>query len=181
MAAEHPAHDTHAKPHHPAPANPPKPPAPTGQPMQEALKTWVMVILTFLFVAVYFGVLLGWISKPANQPDPQTLSRIEAILFVIIGYYFGRLPVAATEKTLKDEIHRQTGKADNAEEEKTNALQENQRLHEKVKNTKAALSVSVPEAAPEDLSVNLSRGGSASPPADALRHSVLAAVRVLDS
>jgi hypothetical protein len=181
MAAENPPHATPHAHAHPAPPKPPKPPAATGQSMQETLRTWVMVILTFLFVAVYFGALLGWIPGSTSKQDPQTLSRIETILFVIIGYYFGRLPVAATEKTLKDEIHRQTGKAENAEQEKTTALQENRGLHEKVKNTRAALSVSIPEATPEGLAVNLGRGGSSAAPPDALRHSVLAAMRVLES
>jgi hypothetical protein len=158
---------------------PPKPPAATGQTMQENLRTWVMVILTFLFVAVYFGALLGWIPSPSAKPDLQTLSRIEAILFVIIGYYFGRLPVAATEQTLKDEIHRQTGKAENAEQVKTAALEEKQALQEKVKNAKAALSAAMPEAAPEGLALNLSKAPSTS--ADALRHSMVAAVKVLES
>jgi hypothetical protein len=181
MAADKPPH---TPPHTQAdatPQTPPKPPAPTGQSMQENLRTWVMVILTFLFVAVYLGALLGWIPGPTAKQDPQTLGRIETILFVIIGYYFGRLPVAATEKTLKDQIHHQTGKAENAEQAKTEALQEKQGLQEKLKNTRATLSVVTPEAAPVGLFPNLGRSAAPSDSGDALRHSVAAAIRVLDS
>jgi len=176
MAAEKPSH---TPPHAQSHATPPKPPANPGQAMQETLKTWVMVILTFLFVAVYIGALLGWIPGSAKQ-DTQTLSRIETILFVIIGYYFGRLPVAATEKTLKDQIQHQTGKADNAEQTKTEALQEKQGLQEKLKNTRATLDIPT-EAAPDGLPLNLGRGAATPDSGDALRHSVAAAIRVLDS
>jgi hypothetical protein len=37
--------------------------------------------------------------------------RLEPIIFVIIGYYFGRLPGQQNEKTLKQEIGRQTLRA----------------------------------------------------------------------
>jgi flagellar biosynthesis protein FliQ len=177
MAAEKPPHTT---PHTQAHTTPPKPPATLGQMMQENLRNGVMVILTFIFVAVYIGALLGLIPGTAKQ-DPQTLSRIETILFVIIGYYFGRLPVAATEKTLKDQIQHQTGKAETAEQAKTEALQEKQGLQEKLKNTRATLTTAIPEAAPDGLPLTLGRGAATSDAGDALRHSVAAAIRVLDS
>ncbi|MEA2601060.1 MAG: hypothetical protein QOF89_2052 [Acidobacteriota bacterium] len=162
--------------------NPPPAAAGTGQTMQETLRSWMMIVLTLAFVAIYVGALLGWIPG-ANKPDPQILSRIESIVFVIIGYYFGRLPAQATEQTLKGEINRQTQKADTAEQVKTEALQEKQGLQEKVKNAKAALASAVPAPAapaPEGLAPNLSRSLPATSP-DALRQSVLAAVNVLDS
>ncbi|HEX3552466.1 MAG TPA: hypothetical protein VIA62_04470 [Thermoanaerobaculia bacterium] len=142
-----------------------------------------MVILTLVFVAIYVGALLGWIPG-SNKPDPTTLSRIESIVFVIIGYYFGRLPAQANEQTLKGEINRQAQKAETAEQAKTAALQEKQGLQEKVKNAKAALASAAPGAPPkpaaEDLATNLSRTLPTAS-AEVLRQSVLAAVSVLDS
>ena len=158
---------------------PPKPPPDKGQTMQETMRSWVMMVLTFLFVLIYIGALAGLIPSPNTKQDPQTLSRIESIVFVIIGYYFGRLPAQATEQSLKEQVNHQTGKADQAEQDKTAALQDKQGLLEKVKNAKAALSAAMPEAQTEGLSANLSKASPTS--ADALRHSMVAAAKVLES
>ena len=72
-------------------------------------KSWVMVILTLIFVVLYTVALLGWL-KPLS--DVTMVMRLEPIIFVIIGYYFGRLPSQQNEETLKEEISRQTKKAD---------------------------------------------------------------------
>ena len=67
------------------------------------------------------------------------VSRIEPIIFVIIGYYFGRLPAQQNEKTLKEEIGRQTQKADAAQHAKEQALQSREALEEKLKSVSAVL------------------------------------------
>jgi len=46
------------------------------------------------------------------------IARIEPIIFVIVGYYFGRLPSQQNEKALKEEISRQTQRADAAQHAK---------------------------------------------------------------
>jgi hypothetical protein len=148
-----------------------------GQSMNDGARTWMMVILTAVFVLLYIGALFGFVPGGATQ-DQQTLTRIEAIVFVIIGYYFGRRPAQATEKTLKGEIERQTQKADQAEKEKDTAEGDKRTLQEKVKNARAALGSTVPDAPPVGLAANLSK---TMPPPDALRQSVLAAVNVLES
>lgn len=149
-----------------------------GQSMNDGVRTWMMVILTAVFVLLYVGALFGLISGVDTPEELQTLTRIESIVFVIIGYYFGRLPAQATEKTLKGEIERQSQKADQAEEEKGAAEGEKQALQEKMKNAKAALTASMPDAPTAKLAINLSQ---APPPPDALRQSVIAAVKVLES
>ena len=70
------------------------------------------------------------------------VSRLEPIIFVIIGYYFGRLPSQQNESTLKDEINRQTQKADAAQHAKEQAQQARESLEEKMKNVRAALATS---------------------------------------
>ncbi len=107
-----------------------------GQGMADALKSWTMVVLTFVFVLLYGAALFGWL-KPVT--DVTMITRLEPIIFVIIGYYFGRLPAQQNEKTLKDEIGRQTQKADAAQHAKEQALQSREALEEKVKNVRAAL------------------------------------------
>lgn len=150
-----------------------------GQSMSDGPRTWMMVILTAVFVLLYIGALFGLISGADTPQKLQTLTRIESIVFVIIGYYFGRLPAQATEKTLKGEIERQTQKADQAEEKKSNAEGDKRALQEKVKNAKAALGSTLPEAPQAGLAATLSK--TTTPPTDALRQSVLAAVNVLES
>jgi ABC-type bacteriocin/lantibiotic exporter with double-glycine peptidase domain len=90
-----------------------------------------MVVLTLIFVLLYAAALFGWI-KPLT--DMSMITRLEPIIFVIIGYYFGRLPAQQNEKTLKEEINRQTQKADAAQNAKEQAKQDREALEEKLKN-----------------------------------------------
>ncbi|HEX8283786.1 MAG TPA: hypothetical protein VF588_10550 [Pyrinomonadaceae bacterium] len=143
-----------------------------GQTMADALKGWVMVALTLVFVALYGAALTGWLKPLA---DEKMVTRLEPIIFVIIGYYFGRLPAQQNEKTLKDEIGRQTQKADAAQHAKEQAQQSREALEEKVKNARAALG-----ATPGQPVKSLAEGaGSAKD--DPLRVSVAAALNVLNS
>src|SRR5882672_1234946 len=106
-------------------------------PTSDALRNWIMVVLTLIFVSLYAAALLGWLKPLA---DEKMVLRLEPIIFVIIGYYFGRLPGQQNEKTLKQEITRQTQRADAAQSAKEQALQSNEGLEEKIKNVKATLS-----------------------------------------
>ena len=102
----------------------------------EAIKDWVMVFLTLGFVVLYGLALLGKLRPLA---DASMVSRLEPIIFVIIGYYFGRLPSQQNEQTLKEEIARQTQRADASQHAKETALQSRETLEEKVKNARTAL------------------------------------------
>ncbi|MDX1996340.1 MAG: hypothetical protein SF066_01370 [Thermoanaerobaculia bacterium] len=159
---------------------PPKGEDGKGQSMLDPVRTWMMATLTIVFLLLYVGALFGLIPGAAKQ-DQQTLTRLESVIFVIIGYYFGRLPAQATEKTLKGEIARQTDKATEAEEKKSAAEQQSSALQEKVKNTRAVLASAAPEAEapPKGLASHL--GKSTPTTTDSWRQSVLAAVNVLES
>jgi hypothetical protein len=102
----------------------------------QAVKSWGMVFLTLTFVVLYGLALLGKLKPLA---DVSVVSRLEPIIFVIVGYYFGRLPSQQNEQTLKDEIGRQTQRADAAQHAKETALQSREILDEKVKNARTAL------------------------------------------
>jgi hypothetical protein len=110
-------------------------PLPT-QNLTDALKSWVMVVLTLGFVVLYGLALIGRLKPLA---DASMVSRIEPIIFVIIGYYFGRLPGQQNESTLKGEIGRQTQRADAAQHAKEQALQTREAVEERLKNVDAAL------------------------------------------
>ncbi len=100
------------------------------------LKNWVMIILTLTFILLYILALTG---KLESLKEWEMVTRLEPIIFVLIGYYFGRLPAQQNEKTLRDEIYRQTNKADAAQYAKEQALQVRESLEEKVKNVKVVL------------------------------------------
>ena len=142
---------------------------PQGSSIGEALKGWTMVVLTLVFVLLYGAALLGLLKPLA---DASVVTRLEPIIFVIIGYYFGRLPAQQNEKTLKDEIGRQTQKADAAQHAKEAALQSREAMEEKVKNVRAALGPGV-----SAKSMLESTTGSDEP----VRGSVVAALNILNS
>src|ERR1043165_7771413 len=93
------------------------------------LKEWEMVLLTMAFVALYGLALVGKLKPLA---DLTMVSRLEPIIFVIIGYYFGRVPAQQTEQTLKEEIGRQAKRADAAQQARETALQSREALDEKL-------------------------------------------------
>ena len=110
--------------------------AATAAAAADALKGWTMTALTFVFVLLYAAALVGWL-KPLT--DAGAAARLEPIIFVIVGYYFGRLPAQQNEKLLKEEIARQTQKADAAQHVKERIGQERERLEERVKNARISL------------------------------------------
>ncbi|MDX6385570.1 MAG: hypothetical protein QOK48_3143 [Blastocatellia bacterium] len=106
--------------------------------------------------------------------------RLEPIIFVIIGYYFGRLPARQNEKTLKEEIGRQTQKADAAQHATEQALQTREALEEKLKNVNAALTTTAPAMSTVSFAENI-HGADGRIKEEGLRYSVGAAVRILNS
>src|SRR2546421_4930798 len=151
---------------------------PTAPPATaDTLKNWIMVVLTLIFVSLYGAALIGWLKPLA---DEKMVLRLEPIIFVIIGYYFGRLPAQQNEKTLKDEIGRQTQKADAAQHAKEQALQSREALEEKIKNVNAALTAAAPATSRASFAEDVHKPNGAIKE-EALRHSVSAAVRILNS
>jgi hypothetical protein len=149
---------------------------PTTQPTPpDTLKNWIMVVLTLIFVALYGAALIGWL-KPLT--DEKLVMRLEPIIFVIIGYYFGRLPGQQNERTLKQEINRQTQRADASQSAKEQALQANEALEEKIKNVRAALGSE--QTSVTSSGSNLFAAGSRSHE-EGTRHVVGAALRILSS
>lgn len=99
-------------------------------------KNWLMIILTMVFVVLYTVALLGWL-KPLS--DVTMVVRLEPIIFVIIGYYFGRMPSQQNEQTLKEEIHRQSQKTDAAQSACEQIRQERDAIEERLRNVKTIL------------------------------------------
>ncbi len=141
----------------------------------DTLKNWIMVVLTLVFISLYGAALTGLLKPLA---DEKMVLRLEPIIFVIIGYYFGRLPGQQNEKTLNQEINRQTQRADAAQSAKEQALQSNEALEEKVKNVKATLNAEAAAFATTSGSHSLR---SATLRDEELRPMVNAALRILNS
>jgi hypothetical protein len=91
-----------------------------GQRLAETLRTWGMVFMTLVFIVLYGLALIG---KFKPLVDISVVSRLEPIIFVLLGYYFGRLPCHQNEGMLKNEIDRQTKRADAAYQARETALQ----------------------------------------------------------
>jgi hypothetical protein len=151
--------------------------APPGPDITNALKGWVMIALTLTFASLYGAALIGWLRPLA---DEKMVARLEPIIFVIIGYYFGRLPAQQNEKTLKDEIGRQTQKADAAQHAKEQAQQSREALEEKMKNARATLASAAPGTTAKGLAESLDKPG-ASTKEESLRSSVAATLSILNS
>lgn len=110
--------------------------ATNGKRITEILKDSLMVILTLTFVLLYAAAFTGKFDPlEANT----TLLRLEPIIFILIGYYFGRLPSRQNEQSLKDEILRQTQRGDAAQYAKEKVQLERETLEEKRKNARTAL------------------------------------------
>lgn len=148
---------------------------PHGTP--DALRNWIMVVLTLIFVSLYGAALIGWLKPLA---DEKMVLRLEPIIFVIIGYYFGRLPAQQNEKTLKEEIGRQTQKADAAQHVKEQALQTREALEEKLKNANSALTSAAPSTSAARFAEDVHKEGGPIKE-EGLRYSVGAALRILNS
>ncbi|MGH9836943.1 MAG: hypothetical protein ACREBD_25165 [Blastocatellia bacterium] len=141
------------------------------------LRNWVMTALTAVFVLLYGAALLGWLRP---LPDERAIARLEPIIFVIIGYYFGRLPAQQNEQTLKGELSRQTQKADAAQHAKEQAQQAREALEEKMKNVRVTLAPSAAGAANREFPGNADE--MAAPTQDkALRQRVATALDLLNS
>jgi N-acetyl-gamma-glutamylphosphate reductase len=152
-------------------------PQQTERNMADVLKGWTMTVLAAVFVLLYAAALFGWL-RPLT--DERMLTRLEPIIFVIIGYYFGRLPSQQNEKTLKEEAARQTQRADAAQHAKEQAQQSREVLEEKMKNARAALAPAVSGAGIKAASGATDK--TPGPPRDeALRYAAASALNILHS
>jgi hypothetical protein len=102
------------------------------------LRGWMMICITLIFVSLYAAALFGWL-RPLS--DVTMITRLEPIIFVIAGYYFGRLPGQSVERALKEEIIRQSKKTDAMQHAKELAEKERDTIEEKAKNASLALGV----------------------------------------
>jgi len=112
------------------------------------LKDSFFVILALVFVALYAAAFAG---KLDPLKDNTMLIRLEPVIFILIGYYFGRHPSRQCEQTLKDEITRQRQITEAAQFAKAKSQEDRERLEEKIKNARTALKrITSSEQNPDD-------------------------------
>lgn len=136
-----------------------------------------MIIITFVFVILYVGALLGWL-KPFS--DVTMVARLEPIIFTIIGFYFGRTPAVENERNLKEEIERQNKKAESARLDREQIQQEREMLEEKLKNVQTILYFAE-ENRVSNLRENKLSAAKSEISTETLRHSLKTAMNVLNS
>ena len=95
-----------------------------------------MIFLSIVFIMLYSAGLIGFL-RPLS--DTTMLARLEPLIFVIFGYYFGRLPGYQNEASLREEIERIATKADAAQRQKELAQTEREWIEEKIRNARIAL------------------------------------------
>jgi predicted Co/Zn/Cd cation transporter (cation efflux family) len=106
---------------------------------EDMLKSWTMILLTLAFIFFYgFGLFGGF----THLIDDRMISHLEPVIFVFIGYFFGRLPARQNENALKEEVCRQARKAEAAQHAKEQIQQIRESLEEKMKNARITLASS---------------------------------------
>lgn len=148
----------------------------SGKNITMILSNSMMVILTLIFVLLYSAAFTG---KFDPLKDNTMLLRLEPITFILIGFYFGRMPSWQNERSLKDEIERQTQKADAAQYSKEKLQQEREALEEKIKNVKASLTPLFSESSNKS-SVEYAGVGNNNK-IESLNHILVAVLNILDS
>jgi hypothetical protein len=141
----------------------------------DIIKNWLMVVLAGFFVLLYTVALLGWL-KPLSEATVVT--RLEPLIFIVIGYYFGRLPAREHEEKMMDEIDHQTKKTEAVQHSRERILQEREALEEKLKNVKTILTSSPGIEFPKKI------GGTAADadePSRLRRQAITNAVNILNS
>lgn len=150
-------------------------------PSGDGLNSWMMVLLTLIFVGLYWAALVGWL-RPLS--DITMITRLEPIIFVIIGYYFGRLPAQQNERTFKEEIHRHIKRSDAGQFAKEQAEKDRDVIEERLRNVKVALltqpTPDTEKSRADDMSNNGSPGEREASSV-ARSHSVETALKILAS
>lgn len=114
--------------------------------------TWFPLI----FLSFYLAALTGWL-RPIS--DPVLIGRLEPILFLFFGYYFGRLPAKRAERNLRAEMERLSAKLEEAMRLKEQARGDLEAVEEKIRNARVALRSELIDLDAEKRSAN----GTAAP------------------
>lgn len=91
---------------------------------------------SLVFVILYAAALAGWLRPVA---DTSLAARLEPVIFVLIGYYIGQLPIAQLWRSRTNDIDRLVMRLDEVQKNKEQVQRERDALAEKISNAKIAL------------------------------------------
>lgn len=98
---------------------------------KRSFNQWPFVVFALIFISFYASVSVGWLRPIA---DLSILSRLEPIIFVVIGFYFGRSSSVENENALQQQKAVEIRKADQAIEERDRVKKEYEILSERMKS-----------------------------------------------
>lgn len=134
---------------------------------EDPIKRLTIALLTILFVGLYFFAIVAvWVGDSAA--NSKAIALLQPIVYVIIGYYFGRLPSEKVEKQLKDEAMEKSKQADTAIVSASSAAS-------KLAAVKALLSKSIGSTSDTSLGAN-----NAIDAENAMRLTIVHALNVLE-
>ncbi|MEQ1764253.1 MAG: hypothetical protein ABL984_14070 [Pyrinomonadaceae bacterium] len=99
-------------------------------------RVWPMAVLTIVFLSLYLSALIGWL-RPIS--DITMIARLEPILFLIFGYYFGRVPAREADQRLQKEYDHLFRKHELANRQREQSKAEKEAVEEKIRNVRIAL------------------------------------------
>ncbi len=108
------------------------------------LKDAAAVFLVLVFVVLYAAAFAG---KLDPLKDSTVLLRLEPPIFILIGFCLARIQTRRAERTLANEIERQTRRAEAAQIARETAIQEREVLEEKIRNASIAIEGQDPKTA----------------------------------
>jgi uncharacterized membrane protein YraQ (UPF0718 family) len=141
------------------------------------LKSWIVVVLTAIFVVCYLAALFGWQATP----NDKIVSALAPIVAVIIGYFFGRAPSEKIENSLKEQVNQKDQEARDARNAQSTADSRRTALQQIVNDAVSALGISSPNTAHGNLVATLSGAAPAALDASALRSASVAALKILQT
>lgn len=110
-----------------------EPQTPAAPVITETVRTWTMLFITVVFVLLYGLTVIGVVTA-ANA-----MQNLQPIVFVIIGYFFGRLPSAKVESFLKEQVAYHANAETAAKQAEKKAAENTTKLEEKIDNALRAL------------------------------------------
>lgn len=137
---------------------------------EDPVKKTIIVVLTVVFVALYVTAIVGtskWDS------DTMAIQLLQPIVYVIIGYFFGRMPSEPTEKALRKDAQEKGKQADDAKAEAS-------QVSTKLKSVRAILSGAAGGDAPQAKGFAQTLSGTRATSEDALKITVSHALNVID-
>jgi len=102
----------------------------------ETAKHWIMIVVSLSFLVLYGAALTGWLRPITTN---SLAERLEPIIFILVGFYFGQLPFTYALRSRKRELQRMREKLEETQKSKEQIQSEHDSMAEKISNAKIAL------------------------------------------